>query len=102
MVIYISGKITGTDDYMERFDDAECKLKGQGWRVINPARKNARFPAGTSWETYMRASIRLLSRADAIYLLRGWRQSRGAVLEHQIAVALGMTIITQGQRGGVE
>ena len=99
MTIYISGKITGTEDFRERFAHAESKLKQQGWRVINPAKKNAHFPAGTSWETYMRASIRLLSRADAIYLLRGWRDSRGARLEQQIAVALGMTIITQANGG---
>lgn len=94
--IYVSGKITGTDDYMKRFADAESRLKLQGWRVMNPAKKNAHFdPKNTSWEDYMRASIRLLSRADAIYLLRGWRQSKGAILEHSIAVALGMTIISQ-------
>lgn len=93
--IYISGKITGTDDFRERFGDAESKLKLQGWHVINPVKKCAHFAPGTSWETYMRACLRLLSRADAIYLLRGWRNSRGAVIEQRLAVDLNMTIITE-------
>lgn len=95
MVVYVSGKISGTDDFRERFSAAEKKLRVQGHKVINPAKKNAHFPEGTPWETYMRASIRLLSRADAIYLLRGWRQSRGARLEQKIAQELGLVVICQ-------
>jgi hypothetical protein len=97
MVIYISGKITGTDDYMERFAEVEKRLKLDGHRVINPAKRNAHFPKGTSWETYMRSSIRMLTRADAIYLLRDWRRSPGARLEHSIAVALDMVVLSQAK-----
>ena len=93
--IYISGKITGTDDFRERFAAAESKLKLQGYHVINPVKKCAHFAPGTPWVTYMRACLRLLSRADVIYLLRGWRGSRGAVMEQRIAVDLGMDIITE-------
>lgn len=95
--IYISGKVTGTDDYRERFAKAESRLKLQGYRVINPVKKTARFPKGTSWETYMRACIRLLSRCDYIYLLHDWRKSRGAIIEQRMAVDLGMTIIAEGK-----
>lgn len=93
--IYISGKITGTKDFRERFAAAESKLKLQGWHVINPVKKCSNFAPGTPWETYMRACLRLLSRADAVYLLRGWRNSCGAVIEQRIAVDLGMMIITE-------
>ncbi len=37
-LIYISGKVSGTDDYMERFAKAEKKLTEQGFSVINPAK----------------------------------------------------------------
>ena len=93
--IYISGKITGTDDFRERFAAAESKLKLQGWRVINPVKKCAHMSKDTPWEGYMRRCIRLLSRADAIYLLRGWRGSRGAVIEQRLAVELGLTLVTE-------
>lgn len=36
-MIYISGKMTGTDDYAERFAKAEQELTRQGFSVINLA-----------------------------------------------------------------
>ena len=48
--IYISGKITGTDDFKERFAAAESKLKLQGWRVISPVKKCAHMSKDTPWE----------------------------------------------------
>ena len=95
MTVYISGPITGTTDYMKRFQAAEKHLMDIGHRALNPARTNQCYPEGTAWEEYMRNSIRILSKADAIYLLKGWRGSRGACLEQQIAVALGMTIMEE-------
>ena len=52
MKIYISGAITGTDDYMERFAKAEKELTEQGYSVINPAKVNAQLPEDTSYEEY--------------------------------------------------
>lgn len=94
--IYISGKITGTTDFVERFARAESRLKLQGWRVINPVKKCRHMnPKTTLWSEYMRVCIRLLTRCDAIYLLRGWRQSKGAIIEQRLAVDLDMDIITE-------
>lgn len=93
-IVYISGAITGTKDYMERFGAAEKTLKYWGYKPINPAKTNSKLPEDTTWAGYMRASIRLLMKADAIYMIRGWRKSKGAALEHLIAKALGMEIIT--------
>lgn len=95
MTIYISGKITGTTDYKARFAEVEKKLKIDGHRVINPVKICAHIVPNSSWATYMRTCIRALTRADAIYLLRDWRKSPGAKLEHQIAVALGMNVLSQ-------
>lgn len=36
MMIYISGAITGTSNYKERFYKAECYLIGQGNNPVNP------------------------------------------------------------------
>lgn len=97
MVIYISGKITGTDDYMERFAAVEKRLKVDGHRVINPVKICSHIQPGSTWEKYMRTCIRALTRADAIYLLRDWRKSPGAKLEYQIALALGMNVLSQAK-----
>ena len=97
MTIYISGKITGTDDYKERFAAVEKKLKVDGHRVINPVKVCRHIQPGSSWVTYMRTCIRALTRADAIYLLRDWRRSPGAKLEYEIAIALDMIIFSQAK-----
>lgn len=58
MKIYISGPITGTEDYKQRFRAAELELKERKHIPINPAKVNATLPAKhTSHEEYMRISF---------------------------------------------
>lgn len=82
MKVYISGAITGTDDYIERFATMEEHLISQGHTVINPAKVNANLPTDTTWEEYMRMSILMLSMCDTICMLKGWDKSRGANREY--------------------
>lgn len=84
--VYISGKISGTTDFMERFDSAEEKLKSRGYAVLNPARANSYMPEDTTWDEYMKVSLTLLQMADAIYMLDGWEDSKGARQEYNMAV----------------
>ena len=42
--IYISGPVTGTKDYKERFARAEGYLSGMGFSVVNPPKVNAALP----------------------------------------------------------
>ena len=79
--IYISGPITGTSDYMERFGKAEKELTENGYSVINPAKVNAMLPEDATWEEYIKVSLTLLSICTGVYMMPGWRESRGAVLE---------------------
>ena len=97
MRIYISGPITGTTDYMERFAAAECELWYKGWDdIVNPAEiLSVQLPEGSSWETYMGESLKLLCECDAIYMMRGWEGSRGARLEHVVAEALELRVLEQ-------
>lgn len=91
MKIYISGKITGTSDYMDRFAKAEKALKAKGWEVVNPAK--ADLPQNLPWEEYMKHDVKLLAGCDAIYMLDGWRQSRGACLERELALNLKLKVL---------
>ena len=84
--VYISGKITGTTDFMDRFAKAEEKLKAEGYAVLNPAHANSYMPEDTTWDEYMKVSLTLLQMADAIYMLDGWEDSKGARQEYNMAV----------------
>lgn len=85
MKIYISGKITGTTDYIERFAAAEKKLRAAGFVTINPARVNGELPKETTYDEYMAMSLTMLDMCPAIYMMDGWEDSTGASIEFERA-----------------
>ena len=100
MIIYISGKITGCDDYKERFAAAETYLLGQGHKTINPARIDLGKDA--TWQQYMKFDLYLLGLCDAIYMLDNWIESRGARIERMFAKTKGLKIIEEKLKAGGE
>lgn len=98
MKVYISGPITGTTDYMERFAQMERRLTRSGYTVVNPAKVNANLPADTTHAEYMEMSFTMLDMCDAILMMNGWQQSRGAGMEFDRAVRNRMTIAFEGGR----
>ena len=93
--VYISGPITGTTDYMERFKKAQEYLESKGYIVVNPALFNSNLPDDTTWDEYMEISLILVKICDAIYLLKGWEESKGVELELRTAKHYGMEIIKE-------
>ena len=89
MRIYISGPITDTDDFAERFEDAAAIIAERGNKYINPA-KLAEVIPDADWTTYMLIDRELLQEADAITMLPGWEQSRGARAERAFAIINGL------------
>ena len=93
MRVYISGAITGTNDYRERFARAEDELRGKGYTPVNPVKISDvitdMMPDATH-DDYMAIDLALLSRCDAIYQMYGWINSKGAVMEHDLANDLGL------------
>ncbi len=85
MKVFVSGPITGTDDYKERFAAAEQYLRGLGHEVINPVKLTETLPEDTPWITYMDITIAALKTCETIYMLKGFKKSVGANIEHAIA-----------------
>lgn len=91
--IYISGGITGVQDYMEHFSRAQKFLVKKYKYVVNPALINSNLPGNRGYDDYIRVSMALLQCCNMIYMLRGWEKSRGAMLEHQYAKTMGYGIL---------
>ena len=91
--IYISGKITGTDDYIERFEVVERKLIEQGYETCNPAQMLSLLPTSTTHAEYMHVSYALLDICDGIYLMDGWKDSKGATMEYDYALEKGLMVL---------
>ncbi|MDY6291710.1 MAG: DUF4406 domain-containing protein [Succiniclasticum sp.] len=82
-VCYISGPITGVEDYWERFADAENMLAENSLIPINPA---GAFPEGLPYEWYMKIDLRIVDECDALCFLDGYEISDGAAREAKRAV----------------
>lgn len=95
MTVYISGRITGDPDYKEKFDLMEKCLKNAAhFDVVNPT-KEVPFNENWSWSDYMKQDVKLLADCDGIFMMKGWRRSKGARLERYLAKKLGLIIMYQ-------
>ena len=89
MRLYLSGPMTGIENYnYPAFNAAAAALRAQRFHVQNPAEN----PPCDSWEAYMRAAIRQMLICDAVVVLAGWENSRGATEEVRIASVVGMDV----------
>jgi hypothetical protein len=89
--VYLAGPMSGIENlnYPE-FNRAASQLRKLGYHVENPAENPA--PACGSWEGYMRLAIAQLVTCEEIHMLRGWSDSRGALIERELAGHLGLIV----------
>ena len=92
-VIYIAGQITGTQDYKERFSQAEQLLRSEGHIVLNPTV----LPAGMLYESYFPICFAMIDAAEKMYFLRGWEKSRGAREEFAHAASKRKAMMFEGE-----
>ena len=96
MRVYISGPITGTKDYIERFDKAEDLLQKASCTTVNPARCNMFLPEDLRHEDYLHVCKAQLDLCDAIYMMKGWEKSNGCRQEFEYASRHGISITFEG------
>jgi hypothetical protein len=96
--IYVSGPITGIENYRQNFDDAEKFLTELGYAVINPAKIDDCLPEGIMYDEFLDLDLYLMSMCDGVYLLNGWNNSRGAKKEISVAINAGMDIFTEAEK----
>jgi len=71
------------------FNRVAGKLRKLSYVVYNPA-ENFGGKLGIDRAEYMRVDLTHLLQCQAIVFLPGWERSKGAVLEHNIALELGL------------
>ena len=93
MKIYISGKITGYEisEAEQKFKNSEDLLSAKGFEPVNPFTLSETSPDKTC-KDYMIDDIRGLFDCEAIFMQSDWPQSKGARVEHAIAVELGLHV----------
>lgn len=82
MKIYIAGKITGFNEFKEKFSKAEDYLKSKGFKVLNPAI----LPSGFEQHEYMRICYSMIDVCNTVYFLDNWKDSIGAKREYDYAI----------------
>ena len=89
---YVAGKITGLprEDVKEKFNMITSQLTNQGYLVVNPLAVNDN---SQSWDVAVRNDIKIMLECDEVHLLPDWQESRGAQLERDIALRLGMNLV---------
>lgn len=106
--IYIAGPMTGYPRWNKaEFDRAESILALRGKTPINPFDINpipdkeshdfSPEEYETLWRECMRKNVATIANsADGIVVLEGWEKSRGARVEVQLALSLGIPVETLG------
>ena len=90
--IYIAGPMTGYENYnRQSFHNAQHQMLMDGFVVLNPAT----LPDGLTQGQYMDICFAMIRAADAIYLLKGYEESKGAMAELAYAEKLELEIIEQ-------
>lgn len=91
MKVYVGGKITGNPNFMEEFAEATAALQEKGHKVMNPAV----LPAGFAHGEYMNVCYAMLAVCEAVYFLRNWEDSVGALMEYDYAKYLSKKVFYQ-------
>lgn len=116
--IYVAGPMRGIPFFnFPAFDAARDRLKKFGWEVISPADLDRAigfdeksFPADYDWvdlnkigfdiNSAVDRDVAAIKSCDAIYMLKGWDDSKGASAEKGLAEWLGKPVLYEGEMAG--
>lgn len=93
MRVYVAGPMTGLPQLnYPAFHAVAEVLRRIGYEVESPAENDA--PVSGEWRDWMRLGLTQMLRCDTVATLKGWKKSKGARLEVQVASALGIPVVT--------
>ena len=92
---YIAGKIGDLPEsiYKSEFERAKNEVIALGFIPVSPV--DLPHEHNRTWSDYMREDLIEMLKCDSLYAIRNWRQSPGATIEINTALAVGINIIHQ-------
>ena len=90
--VYVAGKVTGLpqEEVKSKFNAISDQLKNMGYQVVKPVNVS---DYAREWDDALKSDIRKMLECDELHMLPDWQESRGAQLERDIALRLGMQIV---------
>jgi hypothetical protein len=90
--IYLAGKVSGLELHKasQKFGLKQKELMNQGHTVIVPLDI---IGWHETWEAAMKKCIPAMLECDEVHFLPCWQESRGAQLERDIAIRIGMPVV---------
>ena len=92
MKVFISGPMTGYKNFNRRKFNRVARKLSKRYTVLNPAV----LPDGLIYEQYQEICLAMLKDCDAIYMLKGWEKSKGAVIEWRYAMRNDKMVLIEG------
>lgn len=98
---YLAGPMTGIEGHnFDKFDYFAGELRNRGYNIVSPAeiaRSLPGKPGDLPYYEYIRADLKKLLECTDLILMPGWRGSRGALKELDIAEFINMRVWTIDQ-----
>ena len=92
MKIMISQPMRGKTEKQIKEERAELvrKLEEEGHEVLQTVFED--FDENASPIYYLAKSIEFLDKADIVIFMKGWKEARGCIIEHEVALKYGKYI----------
>lgn len=89
MRIYIAGPMTGMPDFnYPTFRAVAARLTEAGFIAVSPLDNG--LPTDAPWAAHMRADLPMLMTCDGVAMMDGWQASKGANVERNAAMGVGI------------
>lgn len=101
MKVYLCGPMSGIPEFnFPAFHAATKQLRDKGFKVFNPAERdledgfNPKTDKANTFLHYMKYDLPAVMDSDAVVVLPGWENSKGAKLETHVARECGIILYT--------
>lgn len=94
---YVAGRYSAETDWgvhenIHAAMKVSARLWSLGWAALCPHANSAHFGGVVPYESFLEGDLAFLRRCDAVVLVPGWEESKGAVAEREEALRCGIPV----------